>query len=122
MVGGSVAHRIPQVLSRHVLGLRQDVAQGDAELGPCFQDPEARFAERQILPVSVADEVIEHRVVKDRPPGAQVGRLGPHALVGSINPVLRHRGRRPAVVGADLESVADVFLQRGAAARGHHDE
>src|SRR5260370_6628535 len=42
-----------------------------------------------------ADEVVEHRVVEDGPPFAQVVRVRSHALVRGVDPVTGHCGSRP---------------------------
>ena len=84
------------VVACRLLRLREEVADGDGLLGARLQHPAAGLAQRQVLEVCVADKRIEHRVVEDRPPPAQVVVLIPDAHVGGVDPVFRCRRRRPA--------------------------
>ena len=102
----------------HFLCLREELADGDAHLGAGFQHAVTRLAQGQVLAVGGLDELVEGRVVEYRPPMAVVRLFAPHALVVGIDPVLRYGGWRPLEVRADLETVMDVFAQRGAAAQG----
>jgi len=103
--------------TRRRLRLGEQVAAGDRQLRPRFQHAEPGLAERQVLLVRGPDQAVERRVVEDRPPPAQVVRRLPHAHVGGIDPVVRDRRRRAAVVGAHFEPVVNVFAEGSTAAR-----
>src|SRR5262249_50074777 len=65
-----------------------------------------------------ANQAVEHRVVEDLPPLAQVVWSATEAFVPGVDPVLGHGRGRFVVVGTDLEAVVNVFAERGAAAQG----
>ena len=83
----------------------------NAVLGASLQHTEPRLAQRDILTIGLADKFIEHRILEDCPPLAEVVGLAADANVVSIDPVRRHLRRRLGVIGADLEPVVDVIGQ-----------
>ena len=113
VVGRVLAEPVPLEVPGRRLRLRQQVPSVDGELRPGLKHAHPRHAQRQVLPVGAADQGVEHRVVEDGPPFAQVVRVRSHALVRGVDPVTGHRGVRLAVVGADLESVLNIFLEGG---------
>ncbi len=56
-------------LAARLLLLRIEVADRDAELGPCLEHPHGRPVQRQVLPVGGVDQPVESRIVQRLPPG-----------------------------------------------------
>src|SRR5262249_1122302 len=53
-----------------LLGLREDLTDGDAQLGAGLQDSHTRASEREVFPVGLLDETIQGRIVEGPPPVA----------------------------------------------------
>ena len=96
--------------------MRKDLAHGDAQLRPGLQNAEPGLAEREVLPIAAGDQVIEHRIVEDVPPGADVDAVRADADVVGVDPLLFDRRRRRAVIRSDLEAVGEILAKTGASA------
>ena len=88
-----------------LLQLRIAVAAGDAEQGPALQDAQARDAQRRILASRRLDQAVQHRIVEQLRPEAQVGLgllLGLPDLAVQVGlPVVEPGDVGLLVVGAD---------------------
>ena len=58
------------------------------QLRPGLQDAEGGLAEREVLAVGVGDQSIQHRIVEDCPPAADVGRVVADPAVVGVDPML----------------------------------
>jgi hypothetical protein len=120
-VGRLVAHRVTRVAAGDVLRLREDFADGRRSHGAGPHHSEAGLAEGEVLIDGVGNEGVERGVVEDGPPALETRRLLADAGVAGVDPVGGYRGDRLAVVGADLEAVADVLPHgRTSAGSGEH--
>ena len=86
--------------------LREQIADGDAELGAGFENAGAGDSQGKILGVGVFDERVERRVVEDGPPLAQAIFLAFNARIRVVDPALGDRRGGTRVVRADLEAIA----------------
>ena len=94
VVGRLRAEGRARVVAVRILLLRKQIADRDPQLSPGGEHAKPRLAQREVLAISVADQAVENRIVEDPPPLAQVVRVGPHALVGGVDPGLGDRRLR----------------------------
>jgi hypothetical protein len=61
----------------------------------------------------MTDEIVEHGVVEDLPPMAQVLRVAADADIRGADPLGSDQSRRLGVVGSDLEAVVNILGEGG---------
>ncbi len=101
---GSIARSVVLNGTDRLLRLREDLADGDAQLSAGLQDPHARASERKVFPVGSLDEAVQDGIVEGLPPVAIPGRLSAHPQIPGFQPVRRHHGLRPLEVWPDHAS------------------
>ena len=65
----------------------------------------------------MVDQVVEHGVVENGPPAAQVGGMAADAEIGGVDPLRRDGGLGGSVVGPHLEAVLNVVRETRASAQ-----
>ena len=95
------------------LRLRQQIADGLAAQRPRLQHaPAGLSATSGVLLIAQANELVEHGIVEDRPPFAQVVGILAHPRIVGVDPVAGDRRSRLGVLRADFEAVLDVVPER----------
>mgnify|MGYP003693904151 CR=1 FL=1 len=82
--GGSVARPVVLDGPDGLLGLREDLADRDAQLGAGLQDPHPGLLEREVVTVGPRDEAVQDRIVEGLPPIPVVGRFGAETRVPAL--------------------------------------
>ena len=113
------------VVAEGLLPLGEQVPGGNRPQGTGFLDPQSGNSQGQVLLVGRSDERIENRVVENSPPGCVVDGRGVQGRGLRVDPLLGHRGCRPAVIRADLEPIGKVLASARASGKqrrqGCHD-
>ena len=65
----------------------------------------------------MVDQIVEHGVVENAPPAAQVGGMAADADIGGVDPLRRDRGLGRRVLGPHLEAVVNVVRKTRASAQ-----
>ena len=105
------------IAARGVLRLGEKFALGDCQLGPGLKDAGAVLFQVDVLVIGMVDQVVEHGVVKNAPPAAQVGGMAADADIGGVDPTRRDRGLGGGVLGSHLEAVVNVVGKTRASAQ-----
>ena len=109
-----------------VLGLREDFALGDGQRGPGLKDARAVLFQVDVLLVGMDDQIVEHGVIENAPPAAQVGSMAADADVAGFDPARRDCGLGRGVIGSHLEALVHVVRKARASTQakrhGHKAE
>ncbi len=100
-----------------LLRLREQLALGDCKRIAGLQDPRAVFLEVDVLVIGMGFQIVEHGVVEDAPPAAQVVGMTADADIAGINPLGRDGGPGRSVVRPYLEAVVNIVGKAGASAQ-----
>ena len=71
---------------------------------------ESGLFNREVLPISACNQVVQHRIVENAPPLAYIIALAANADVGGIDPVVGHRGRDRTIVRPNFKAVVHIFV------------
>ena len=104
--GIAVSQGVAGIAAAGPLLLRKQIAGGDSAFGPGFQNAATGRLERQVFADSRRHQIIQSRIVEDRPPTGIVHLQAFHPGIVGVNPVLGRRGTGSAVVWADFEAIA----------------
>ena len=108
IIESGVAETDAAVLALRLLQLREDTAGGDGLLRPRFEDVRAGHAQIQVLLISRGNHGVEGWILKDAPPVGILQVAALHVGIAGLDPVVGHGRRGPAIIGTDLEAVANV--------------
>ena len=106
----------PLEATRGSLRLREQVALCNPKLCTCLQDSKARLAQRQVVDLRSGDQFVQQRILKHRPPLAEIRRLLNDPFVPRVDPLVRRGGFWRAVVRTNLEPIARVLPQTSTSA------
>ena len=95
----ALAGAVTRIARVDTLRLRILQADGDAQLGPGLENPEACYLQAEVLLVGLVDQAAEYRVLKNFPPVLILDTRCIHTGIVSLEPVIRDLRVRPLKIG-----------------------
>ena len=59
--------------------------------------------------IGAANQIVQQRIVEDRPPAGEIIAVGADTFVAGIDPIVGDRGTRRLVIGTDFAAIMKVF-------------